>query len=318
MLARLGWELKRVGEVGEQSVDRMFSSRAVTKKIAMVRMRRRPWLLVGMVAFVLTVAMGGLMLLRADAAERENSFSSTSFRSEGYDGGGDRFEFVIVSDMDGDTPREARYGFVSHLRHGTLVREGDGQYVIEWKEKGPGVPLRSKLHKKNRGMELSEMEIFEGKVIAADDRTGILYHVKHPFGSHAVVDPWIQLYDGDGKARNGGFKCEWTVVKDGILYVGSHGREVTKPNDGSAVKNRDRMWVKTIDREGTIKHHNWTQRYNQTPQLDTEVTRGRRSPFSRRHVSRTLPPFFPRIVARLCVWDPAPFPCPNSGCVSVL
>jgi hypothetical protein len=36
--------------------------------------------------------------------------------------------------------------------------------------------------------------------------------------------PWVILEDGNGTLDNG-FKGEWMTVKDGNLYVGSHGTE---------------------------------------------------------------------------------------------
>jgi soluble calcium-activated nucleotidase 1 len=60
--------------------------------------------------------------------------------------------------------------------------------------------------------------------------------------------------EGDGETDKG-FKCEWMTVKDDKLYVGSFGKEYTN-NDGS-VKNRNNNWVKTIDADGVIEHHDW-------------------------------------------------------------
>lgn len=55
-----------------------------------------------------------------------------------------------------------------------------------------------------------------------------------------------------------GFKNEWATVKGSKLYVGTHGQEFVvnqKP------VNWDRMWVKTINRDGVVKHLNWTDNY---------------------------------------------------------
>jgi soluble calcium-activated nucleotidase 1 len=41
------------------------------------------------------------------------------------------------------------------------------------------------------------------------------------------VIPQHILMDGNGNTDKG-FKCEWATVKDGLMYVGSTGKEWTK------------------------------------------------------------------------------------------
>lgn len=55
-------------------------------------------------------------------------------------------------------------------------------------------------------------------------------------------------------------KNEWATVKDAKLYVGSHGQERVKPN-GLETFSLVNMWVKVIDRDGAVKHLNWTDNY---------------------------------------------------------
>jgi soluble calcium-activated nucleotidase 1 len=66
--------------------------------------------------------------------------------------------------------------------------------------------------------------------------------------------------EGDG-ANSKGFKTEWSTVKDGLLYIGSFGKEYTH-NDGT-VKNRNNLWVKTISPNGIVTHIDWTLMYEQ-------------------------------------------------------
>ena len=63
--------------------------------------------------------------------------------------------------------------------------------------------------------------------------------------------------DGNGQT-NKGFKCEWSTVKDGILYVGSTGKEWTR--DG-VVLNNNPQWIKNIDAHGKITHVDWSTPY---------------------------------------------------------
>lgn len=47
-------------------------------------------------------------------------------------------------------------------------------------------------------MELSELVVFNGKLLTFDDRTGIVFEVEK-----ANVTPWVILQDGDGKSSKG-------------------------------------------------------------------------------------------------------------------
>ena len=61
--------------------------------------------------------------------------------------------------------------------------------------------LRSSLNEAGRGMELSTLTWFNGKLVACDDRTGVLYHI-HGGAPHAEHI----LADGDGSEPGKGFK----------------------------------------------------------------------------------------------------------------
>lgn len=47
-------------------------------------------------------------------------------------------------------------------------------------------------------MELSELVVFDGKVITVDDRTGVVYKI---MGDQVV--PWVILSDGNGDVSKG-------------------------------------------------------------------------------------------------------------------
>jgi soluble calcium-activated nucleotidase 1 len=51
-----------------------------------------------------------------------------------------------------------------------------------------------------RGMELSELVVFNGKLLSFDDRTGFIYEITND--NQAI--PWILLTDGDGKSTSKG------------------------------------------------------------------------------------------------------------------
>lgn len=129
-----------------------------------------------------------------------------------------------------------------------------------------------------RGMELSELEWFNGHLLTPDDRTGMLLEVMAPrgrlgskaqeefYGDASKVSPSIfqraTLLDGPGNDASAFFKSEWMVVKDDKLIVGGHGRSFTDPEDGTRIKNDNPKWVKVIGKDFKVAHVNWSERYD--------------------------------------------------------
>ncbi|KPP58102.1 soluble calcium-activated nucleotidase 1-like [Scleropages formosus] len=116
------------------------------------------------------------------------------------------------------------------------------------------VVLESHLAEKGRGMELSELVVFDGRLYSVDDRTGVVYRID---GDKAV--PWVILPDGDGSVPKG-FKAEWMAVKDERLYVGGLGKEWTTTT--GEVVNDNPEWVKVVGFQGDVEHQNWVPQYN--------------------------------------------------------
>ena len=113
--------------------------------------------------------------------------------------------------------------------------------------------LTSNVASGGRGMELSELTVFNGRLLTLDDRTGIVYNII----SDKVV-PWVILADGDGTSSKG-FKAEWSTVKGDKLVVGGLGKEWTTQT--GEILNHDPMWIKEISCEGAVTHVNWRHRY---------------------------------------------------------
>jgi len=169
----------------------------------------------------------------------------------------ERTEYVLtaVADRDSFSFDAASHTWTSVLLRGLLMRDkSTGMYKVSWDLKNQ-VPLKGKLAEQKRGLELSELKRFDGKLYTFDDRTGIVYELL-PKDS-AIIARHI-LSDGDGNTPKG-FKCEWATVKDNKLYVGSIGKEWTT-GDGVII-GRDPMWVKTIDTNGRVEHLNWVKNY---------------------------------------------------------
>jgi soluble calcium-activated nucleotidase 1 len=169
-----------------------------------------------------------------------------------YEESSTEYKIAIVSDMD-TASKVGEDKWKGKLKHGKLTRNpGTRKYSIKWTDE---FEISSKYNEGGRGMELSELIYFNDMLLTCDDRTGIVYEII----KEKTVVPRYVLATGDGN-KDKGFKCEWLTVKDNVLHVGSLGKEWTD-NTGT-ILNYDPCWIKTIDRDGRIKHINWTDRYN--------------------------------------------------------
>ncbi|XP_070249935.1 soluble calcium-activated nucleotidase 1 isoform X3 [Myotis yumanensis] len=167
--------------------------------------------------------------------------------------GGTRYRIAVIADLDTDSKAREENTWFSYLQKGylTLSHSGD-QVTVEW-DPGHKV-LESHLAEKGRGMELSDLVVFNGKLYSVDDRTGVVYRIE---GNTPV--PWVILSDGDGTVGKG-FKAEWLAVKDERLYVGGLGKEWTTTT--GEVVNENPEWVKVVGFRGSVHHENWVASYN--------------------------------------------------------
>ncbi|KAK3930313.1 Soluble calcium-activated nucleotidase 1 [Frankliniella fusca] len=164
------------------------------------------------------------------------------------------YRIGIISDLDTDSKSNSDSStWLSYYKKGFLTWDRvHGSVSFKWDAVEP-TQLTSTLGQGKRGMELSELVVFNGKLYAPDDRTGIVYEID---GSKAI--PWVLLTNGDGR-RSKGFKSEWAAVKDNKLYVGGLGKEWTT-STGELV-DFDPMWIKQIHASGQVSHHNWRINY---------------------------------------------------------
>ncbi|XP_065131223.1 soluble calcium-activated nucleotidase 1 isoform X2 [Paramisgurnus dabryanus] len=166
---------------------------------------------------------------------------------------GTRYRIAVIADLDTNSGSEKKLTWFSYMLKGHLLVSESGDRVdVEWDQERS--VLESHLAEKGRGMELSELVVFNGKLYSVDDRTGIVYSIE---GLKAV--PWVILPDGDGSVSKG-FKAEWLAVKDEHLYVGGLGKEWTTTT--GEVLNNNPEWVKLVGFHGDVQHHNWVPQYN--------------------------------------------------------
>ena len=171
------------------------------------------------------------------------------------------FRVAIVADLDKQSKDKGakKPTFHSEFKEGTLRRSGGpgGAWTMEWDRE---TTLTSQHSEAGRGMELSELVKWHGRLYTMDDRSGIVFEIyqKKP-GALLSVPRWI-LMEGDGNAAKGQ-KTEWATVKDDVLYTGSFGKEYVNAADGS-ITSLNNLWVSKVDREGRVSHEDWTDEYN--------------------------------------------------------
>uniref|UniRef100_A0A1B0G3Y9 Apyrase n=1 Tax=Glossina morsitans morsitans TaxID=37546 RepID=A0A1B0G3Y9_GLOMM len=176
------------------------------------------------------------------------------------------FRIAMVADLDTNAKvASANTNAVwrSYLKKGYLTySSGKDDIKITWDSGDPKI-LESCFSLKERGMELSELVTFNGRLLTFDDRTGLIYEL-----SNDKATPWIILLDGNGHNTKG-FKSEWATVKDRVLFVGSMGKEWT--TGGGEYENDNPMYVKTITTAGTVLSVDWSHNYKRLRQVAADI-----------------------------------------------
>ncbi|OWZ23236.1 Soluble calcium-activated nucleotidase [Phytophthora megakarya] len=181
----------------------------------------------------------------------------------------DSFGIVIVADLDKKSKDESskKPNFVSYIMHATLKVTPSSSSSTQKRDAysvsfGEETKFTTSMNEAGRGFELSELAWFNGKLLAFDDRTGIVFRLKN-FEHTSVTKPLQAIpehivMEGDGIAGKGQ-KHEWATVKDGELYMGSVGKEFTD-NDGNVISDGN-LWVAVMDTAGEVRHEDWTANF---------------------------------------------------------
>jgi soluble calcium-activated nucleotidase 1 len=175
-----------------------------------------------------------------------------------------RYPLAIITDEDRAskvTLEDGQVAWKSTIRYDELLRTQDPdtgaiRYEIVPPKEGE-VEVRSLISiiaEGERGAEFSELALFGDKLLAFDDRTGLICEIRD---EHLLVPRQI-LMTGPGDAEFKGFKCEWVAIKGDEMIVGSHGRPVVE-NGQTVTGNLE--WVKQVDRDYRIRSLNWHDNY---------------------------------------------------------
>jgi soluble calcium-activated nucleotidase 1 len=168
-----------------------------------------------------------------------------------------KFKIAIIADPDTTSKVEGKELWRSYLKTGYLSVSIDMKKVnVVWDSHL--IPLDTRLSDGGRGAELSELVVFDGKLLSVDDRSGVVYELFPTESGYSLI-PWLVLADGNGHVSKG-FKGEWMTVKDKQLYVGGLGKVWTTTTGD--VLNENPQYVKVVMPSGHIFHENWAKRYN--------------------------------------------------------
>ncbi|XP_049278704.1 apyrase [Anopheles funestus] len=162
------------------------------------------------------------------------------------------FRIGIIADLDTSSALKKNQWGSYYLKGYLSFIPSKRSVTVSWDDGDPKA-LQSGFSLKGRGMELSELVVFNGKLLTFDDRTGLVYEIEGE-----KVLPWVLLMDGDGRTTKG-FKSEWATVKDQVLYVGSMGKEWT--TSAGDFETNDPMYVKAVTVHGEVYHLNWINNY---------------------------------------------------------
>lgn len=168
------------------------------------------------------------------------------------------FKFAAVTDLDqlSRLPGDKQM-FQSFLLSGTLsYNPSANSYAISFDRMRN---LVSGHNEAGRGMELSELTLYNDRLLAFDDRTGSVFEILSSSPSESYVVPRFVITEGEGDTDKG-MKWEWATTKGSELYLGSMGKEYTKP-DGTVV-NTNNLWIAIINGKGDIRRQDWSSNYN--------------------------------------------------------
>ncbi|XP_060521900.1 soluble calcium-activated nucleotidase 1 [Cylas formicarius] len=166
------------------------------------------------------------------------------------------FRIGIIADLDTNSKSDQEKNqWHSFLKTGYLSYNPANHAVVVTWDRSDVRQLKNSYALKGRGMELSELVVFDGRLLTFDDRTGIIFEIVN----EVQMIPWVLLTDGNGKSAKG-FKSEWATVKNELLYIGSMGKEWTTAS--GEFESHDPQYIKIVTTQGQVTHVNWVKEYN--------------------------------------------------------
>lgn len=207
----------------------------------------------------------------AFAGAQHDGYFSVGSSSIVKDGKVTGYRFGFITDLDElsriKKPDSIKLKFQSHLALGVLnINQESSRYLynisfdpVEGRDDGAR-QLITGHNEASRGAEFSELVVYDGRLLTMDDRTGDVFEIlNHAEGKDSFCVPRLVITEGEGDTDKG-MKWEWATVKNGLLYMGSMGKEYTD-RDGNIV-NTNNLWIAVVDRSGQIRREDWTKFYS--------------------------------------------------------
>lgn len=170
------------------------------------------------------------------------------------------FHFAAVTDLDklSVVKDSNKPLFRSTLLPGILTRDASShRYKIEFEKPRT---LVSQHNEAGRGMELSELTVYQNRLLSFDDRTGTVFEIlSSDDGNDSYVVPRFVITEGAGDTDKG-MKWEWATIKDNELVLGSMGKEFTGPN--GEIENTNNLWVAILNERGELRREDWGSKFN--------------------------------------------------------
>lgn len=130
--------------------------------------------------------------IKADYYKYNNTYPLTEPKITVH---GIQYRIGIITDLDTNSKLDNLW--ISYFLKGILIWNSENESIIIHWDQNPTV-LNSSYGVAGRGMELSELIVFDGRLLTVDDHTGIVYEIKED-----KVIPWVILTDGDGNINKG-------------------------------------------------------------------------------------------------------------------
>jgi len=203
----------------------------------------------------------GVIVLLFYVFKTQQSINITSTSS--FTGKSNVYKLWIIADRDEFSKKGKEW--MSTLWTGQL-RFSDHRPKIAFQNQ---YPIKQRLVRETRGVELSELLLTDNKMITVCDRTGIVYEIlnfdNQAKDSKKALIPRAILAGGNGNSEKPQ-KNEWAFERNGEIYIGSWGKEWTSP-DGKVVVNRDPQYVKVLSKNFEIlRHEDWSRKYEKLRQ----------------------------------------------------
>nr|XP_027202888.1 apyrase-like [Dermatophagoides pteronyssinus] len=109
-------------------------------------------------------------------------------------------------------------------------------------------PVIGSIAYQGRGMELSELLMWQSKLYAFDDRSGIVYEL-------------LLENNNASSTSQKGMKIEWATIFGNDMFIGSFGKEFTMEEGGKILSEDNMLVVKISEATDRLERFDWTNTY---------------------------------------------------------